>query len=817
VRLDGRDVRAVPLADLRAQVAVLPQEPVLFPRTVAENIAYGRPGATRAEVEAAARAAGAHAVVDQLSDGYDTVLGAGGATLSGGERQRLALARALLRDAPVLVLDEPTSALDPAGERLALAGIARLAAGRTTLLIAHRRSTAAGADRVVVLAGGRVVEAGPPAELLARGGAYARLLDASPGPLLDGGPPATRPTRTRPPRTRPTPSARRRPVAEPRADARAPYAWLARYGLRHRAGLAAVAATTLLEVGVSVARPWPLQVVVDHVLGGRPVRAPLARVLQALPGASTREGLLGWSVGAMLGVFAAGWALGLAGGLAQAGFGQRMVYDVAADLFDRLQRRSLLSHARGSVGDAIRRVTADAGCAAVLVRDVLLPVLTAVCTLAAVFVVMWRLDAALTLLALGVVPPLALVLRRLAGPLLEASYAHQEAEGRTYGVVEETLSAVRTVQAFGQEAREEARFAASTDAVLGTTLRLTDVQLQYKILLGVVTAAGTAAVLYVGARHTLAGRLTLGTTLVFLAYLASLYAPVETLMYASSTAQDAAGSARRVVEVLESAPEVADRPGAVPLAGRPRGALTFQAITAGYERERPVLEDVSLAIAPGELVALVGASGAGKSTLAALVPRFLDPWTGAVLLDGRDVRELPLADLRAHVALVLQQPVLFPRSVAENIAYGRRTATRAEIEDAARAANAHGFITRLPAGYDTVLGAGGATLSGGERQRLSIARALLKDAPVLVLDEPTSALDPAGERQVLEAVRRLALGRTTLLIAHRRSTVEQADRVVVLAGGRVVEMGAPAELLARDGAYRRLLASTSDDDLLDRS
>ena len=595
-------------------------------------------------------------------------------------------------------------------------------------------------------------------------------------------------------------------MAEPRAGARAPYAWLARYGLRHRAGLAAVAATTLLEVGVSVARPWPLQVVVDHVLGGRPVRAPLARVLQALPGASTREGLLGWSVGAMLGVFAAGWALGLAGGLAQAGFGQRMVYDVAADLFDRLQRRSLLSHARGSVGDAIRRVTADAGCAAVLVRDVLLPVLTAVCTLAAVFAVMWRLDAALTLLALGVVPPLALVLRRLAGPLLEASYVHQEAEGRTYGVVEETLSAVRTVQAFGQEAREEARFAASTDAVLGTTLRLTDVQLQYKILLGVVTAAGTAAVLYVGARHTLAGRLTLGTTLVFLAYLASLYAPVETLMYASSTAQDAAGSARRVVEVLESAPEVADRPGAPTLAGRARGALAFDGVTAGYDAGRPVLHALDLTIASGETVALVGASGAGKSTLAALVPRFLDPWAGAVRLDGRDVREVRLASLRAQVALVLQQSVLFPRTVAENIAYGRPEATRAEVEAAAGAANAHDFIVRLPAGYDTVLGPGGATLSGGERQRLSIARALLRDAPVLVLDEPTSALDPAGERRVLDAIERLTAGRTTLLIAHRRSTMERADRVVVLAGGRVVEAGPPAELLARGGAYARLLA-----------
>jgi ATP-binding cassette subfamily B protein/subfamily B ATP-binding cassette protein MsbA len=265
--------------------------------------------------------------------------------------------------------------------------------------------------------------------------------------------------------------------------------------------------------------------------------------------------------------------------------------------------------------------------------------------------------------------------------------------------------------------------------------------------------------------------------------------------------------------VLEAAPEVGDAPGA--RARRPGpGALALEAVTAGYVPGRPVLHAVSLVVAPGETVALVGASGAGKSTLAALVPRFLDPWAGRVLLDGQDVRTLTLASVREAVALVLQQPVLFPLSVAENIAYGRPGADRAAVEAAARAAEAHAFITALPAGYDTVLGAGGATLSGGERQRLAIARALLKDAPVLVLDEPTSALDPATERAVLRALERLTAGRTTLLIAHRRSTVERADRVVVLAAGRVVEVGAPAVLRARGGAYARLLAE-ADGDWLD--
>jgi ATP-binding cassette subfamily B protein/subfamily B ATP-binding cassette protein MsbA len=294
-----------------------------------------------------------------------------------------------------------------------------------------------------------------------------------------------------------------------------------------------------------------------------------------------------------------------------------------------------------------------------------------------------------------------------------------------------------------------------------------------------------------------------GSILVFLAYLRAFYDPLNALMYAPSALHFVAGSARRVMEVLEAEREVAERPGAAPLA-RARGQVALQGVTFGYEPGRPVLRAVDLEARPGETVAIVGPSGAGKSTLVGLVPRFYDPWAGRVLLDGADLRDLRLADLRAQVALVLQEPFLFPVSVADNIAYGRPQASRAEVEAAAEAANAHAFIAALPDGYDTVVGERGATLSGGERQRLAIARALLKDAPILVLDEPTAALDAQTEALLLQALERLMAGRTTLIIAHRLSTIRRADRIAVLDGGALAELGTHAQLLAAGGLYATL-------------
>lgn len=585
-------------------------------------------------------------------------------------------------------------------------------------------------------------------------------------------------------------------------SARRLIAWLGRYAIRRWGGLLAVLGAMIGKIVLDLLKPWPMKVLVDNGLSARDLSPSLAALAALLPAADTREGLIAWSVAATVLLFLCAWALGVATTYANIGFGQRMVYDLATDLFSHLQRLSLRFHSRQSVGDSIRRVTTDCGCVSVIIKDAVLPVVAALVTLAAMFVVMWRMEPRLTLLSMLVAPWLALVLRRYMQPMLDRSYEQQEAEGGMYAVIERTLAALPVVQAFGREPASDRAFARSTDRVLHAAVASTLVGVKFKVLTALATGAGTAGIVWVGAQSVLDGRLTVGGLLVFLAYLAALYGPLEMLMYGPSATQAAAGSARRVLELLETRREVDDRPGARRIA-RLHGHVRIEGVTFGYDPERPILRNVSLEVRPGETVAIVGPTGAGKSTLAGLVPRFYDPWQGRITIDGIDVRDIELRSVRSNVALVLQEPFLFPMTIAENIAYARPSASRDDIEAAARAANAHAFIMRLPQGYDTVVGERGATLSGGERQRLSVARAILKDAPVLILDEPTSAVDAETEAALLEALQRLMRGRATIMIAHRMSTTANATRIAVLANGGIVEQGTPAELLHQGGLYQR--------------
>jgi ABC-type multidrug transport system fused ATPase/permease subunit len=582
-------------------------------------------------------------------------------------------------------------------------------------------------------------------------------------------------------------------------------AWAVGYALRRRAALAAVIASMLLKVGLDVLKPLPMVFLIDYVLRGREMSPALARLVALLPGAPTPANLIAWSVAGTVVIFLLSWAVGLAATYSNISLGQRMTYDLAGDLFAKLQQLSLHFHGRKSVGDNIRRVTADSTCVSAIVKDALLPVFSAVVTLVAMFGILWRIDSSLTLLSLAVVPYMVWVFWRYAGPMLDLSYKQQEAEGRIYDIVERTFAAIPVVQAFTREESNDRRFAQITGDTIAATLTLTNVQVQFTVLMGLATAAGTAGILWLGARHALIGGpngLSVGAIILFLSYLGSLYAPLESIMYTNTTIQGAAGSARRVWEILQTQSKVADQPGARPLRA-PQGRVEFERVAFGYEPGRPVLRNISLNVSPGQTVALVGATGAGKSTLVSLIARFFDPWEGRVLVDGQNVRDLQLKSLRRNIGLVLQEPFLFPISVAENIAYGSPHATRDQIENAARAANAHDFINRLPDGYQTIIGERGATLSGGERQRLSIARALLKNAPILILDEPTSALDVETERGLLDALERLTRGRTTFVIAHRLSTVRSASCIVVLQDGEIVERGTHTELLSRKGIYAR--------------
>ncbi len=576
--------------------------------------------------------------------------------------------------------------------------------------------------------------------------------------------------------------------------------WASKYALRRTLPLVAVIGAMLVKVGIDILRPWPMAFLIDYVLGGKKVPGWVADWIALLPAHSTQTELIGWSVAATVLLFLLSWAATVVTAYANISLGQRMTYDLAAELFAKLQELSLKFHFNKTVGDSIRRVTSDCACVSTIVKDALLPVISSVVTLAVTFAIMWRFDATLTVLAVAVAPYMVLVFRVYAKPMMERSYAQQEAEGKIYEVVEQTFSAMPVVQTFTREEANDERFRTITANTLATTLAATRIQMQFKFLIGLATAVGTAGILWIGAQHALRGELTVGTIVAFLYYLAALYTPLEAIMYTTSTIQGASGSARRVMEILARERDIANRPHARPLSSV-KGNVRFEDVTFGYEPNRPVLRNIALDVNSGERIAIVGATGAGKSTLVSLLPRFFDPWQGRVLIDGTDVRDVTLRSLRNQIAIVLQEPFLFPMTIAENIAYGNAHASTDQIVSAARAANAHDFIQQLPQKYDTVIGERGATLSGGERQRLAIARAFLKDAPILILDEPTSALDATTEHSLLDALERLTINRTTFIIAHRLTTVRRATRIIALAGGEIVEAGTHEQLLARKGVY----------------
>ena len=565
-----------------------------------------------------------------------------------------------------------------------------------------------------------------------------------------------------------------------------PYRWLFASALLQVLGIG------LLEL----AKPWPLKIVVDDVLGGRSLG-------WAGVGTLGRPALLAVACLALVAIYGLLGVLSVTSNYATIKVGQQMVNDFRSELYAHLQRLSLAFHSRRQVGDLLYRLTSDTFAIQTLTMNGFFPVITSVVLLVGMLGVMLRLDWVLTLIALAVVPLLFGAIVMLSRRITVLATDARIKESAVWAIAQRTIGAIRVIQAFTTEEEEHRRFVATSGASLAANLRLYTSQTVYTAFVNVVVAAGTAAVLWFGVTHVLAGKLTVGEVLVFTSYLASLYAPINSLMQTYGLVQGARVGAERVFEILETAPDLRDGPRPL-VREEVRGAVTFEAVRFGYDPAQRVLEGVDFHVRAGEVVAIVGATGAGKTTLVSLVPRFYDPTAGRVLLDGIDVRDFQLKALRQQVAMVLQPPLVFPTTVRDNIAYGRPDATASAIEGAAHLAQLDDFLERLPEGLDTVVGEAGATLSAGEQLRITIARAVLRDAPILILDEPASALDATTEARVMQGLEALMAGRTTFVIAHRLSTVRRADVILVLDAGRIVEQGTFTELVARGGHFARL-------------